>query len=80
MCVVKQQPQKSQEQNILQKHLQIDQSIFAPQMILRLWGFFCVGDAGRRGNKITVFSLSRFSAPHLFAPTMQTTCCLPPLL
>lgn len=24
-----------------------------PQIILRLWGFLCVRDVGRRGNKIT---------------------------
>ena len=63
MCAVKQQPQeqpsKSHKQDILQKHLQINQSIFVSYtmhttLILPLWGFLCIRDAGRRGNKITV--------------------------
>ena len=41
ICVVKQQPQKSHEPDILQEHL------------VRLWGLLCVRYAGRRGNKIT---------------------------
>ena len=61
LCVVKQQPQeqqqKSHQQDILQRHLQIDRSIFASYGTeaepLRLCGFLCVGDTGRRGNKIT---------------------------
>ena len=46
------------------KHLEIDQSIFnctlldacTPQIILQLWEFLNVRDAGGRGNKITANS------------------------
>ena len=31
-----------------------------PWICLHLWGFLCVRDAGRRGNKITAFSLYLF--------------------
>ena len=38
-------------------HVQIDRSLRPAErmslIILRLWGFLCVRDAGRRGNKIT---------------------------
>ena len=68
ICVVKkqpqEQPQKSHEQDILQKKLQIDRSFRptgrVPWTFVRLWGFLCVRDAGRRGNKITAFSLYLF--------------------
>ena len=61
ICVVKQQPQeqqqKSHEQDILQKHLQINRSLHPtrrmPWIFVRLSGFSCVGDTGRRGIKIT---------------------------
>ena len=46
------------------KHLEIDQSIFnctlldacTPQIILPLWEFLYIREAGRRGNKITDYS------------------------
>ena len=50
-------PQKSHKRDILHKHLQIDQSIFIPQIIFRLWEFLCVSDARRRGNKITELAM-----------------------
>ena len=70
VCVVKQrlqqQPQKSHEQDILQKYRSIDQSLRStgrmPWIILRLWGFLCVRDAdaevtksllGRKRSKAT---------------------------
>ena len=47
MCVIKQpeeQPQKSHEQDIVQKHLQIDRSIdiWVPWTFVRPWGFLCI--------------------------------------
>ena len=64
ICVVKQQPQerlqKSHKQDVLQKHLQTDRSIFASYgtpvinyFVSFCWASLCVWDAGRRGNKIT---------------------------
>ena len=51
------QPQKSHKQDIPQKHFQIDWAWHPtrcmPQIILHLWHFLCVRDAGRRGNEIT---------------------------
>ena len=41
----------------LEKHLQMDRSLCPTgciyRIILRLWGFLCIRDAARRGNKIT---------------------------
>jgi len=50
-------PQKSHKRDILHKHLQIDQSIFIPQIIFCLWEFLCVRDPRRRGNKITELAM-----------------------
>ena len=41
-----------------------------PWIILHLWGFLCVGDAGRRGNKIT-FVLTRISATLEYTPDLR---------
>ena len=57
ICTVKQHPQTA-----WQKHLQIDQSIdrslrptgHMPWIILHHWGFLCVRDPRRWGNKITL--------------------------
>ena len=68
ICVVKQQtqeqPQKSHEQDILQKHPQIDWSIFAyptgcmPWTFVHLWRFLCIRDTGCRVNKIILLWLT----------------------
>ena len=50
--------QKLHKRDILHKHLQIDRSIFIPQITFRLWEFLCVcRDARRRGNKITELAM-----------------------
>ena len=56
------QPQKSHKQDILRWHLHVNQLIFASYgahttNYLHLWGFFCIRDAGCRGNKITASAL-----------------------
>ena len=54
ISAVKQQPQKSHKQDILQKHLQIHQSIFACYGTHTTNCFACLGNffgSGRRGNK-----------------------------
>ena len=66
ICVIKQQPQehpqKSHKEDILEKHLKIDQSIFASygthttNYSASLGIFICIRDAGRRDNKITALS------------------------
>ena len=66
ICVIKQQPQeqpqKSHKEDILEKHLKIDQSIFASygthttNYFASLGIFICIRDAGRRDNKITALS------------------------
>ena len=56
---LQEQPQKSHELDILQKHLQFtDRSLHCTGrmpwiIILRLWHFLCIRDAGCGGNKIT---------------------------
>ena len=60
-CIFKQQPQKSNEQDILPKNLQIDQAFFpsygthAMNYFVSLIGIFMHQDGGRRCNKITAF-------------------------
>ena len=54
------QPQKSHEQDILQKHLEIDRSLrpteSIPLIILRLWRFLCVEDVDAEVTKSLTFS------------------------
>ena len=67
ICFVKQQtqeqPQKSHKQDILQKHLQIDQWIFASYGThttdcFTSLGILCIRDARGRGNKIAASGLN----------------------
>ena len=61
ICVVKQHPQKLCTNRIFSKNIfrLINGSLrltgHIPQIILHLWGFLCVRDAGHRGNKITAY-------------------------